>query len=133
MKHLIIFLVILFFISAIWYAPDNVMVGSGLAERLISRIDSFSDVANTARLHMDYLQVMKNELEYIKIQVHSIPSSFDESGISGLVTITRVLANVVIDTAALPLLLATYMITFIIDAIVIVFKFLDFFTLFALI
>ena len=130
MKYLIIFLVILFFISAIWYAPENVRVGSGLSERLMTRIESFSDVANTARLHMDYLQVLKNELEYIKLQIHSIPTSFDESGISGLVTLTRVIATVVIDTAALPLLLATYMITFIIDAIVIVFKFLDFFTLF---
>lgn len=130
MKYLIIFLVILFFLSAIWYAPQNVHVGSGLSERLINRIAAFSDVANTARAHMDYMQVMKNELEYIKLQVHSIPTSFDESGLAGLVTITRVLATVVIDTVSLPLLIATYLIAFIIDAITIVFQFFNFFTLF---
>jgi hypothetical protein len=130
MKYLIIFLVILFFISAIWYAPQNVHVGTGLAERLMTRIESFSEVANTARTHMDYLEVIKRELEFIKTDVHSVPSSFNQSGINGLITLTRVIASIVIDITALPLFLLTYVIAFIIDSIVIIFKFFDFFTLF---
>lgn len=131
MKKVTIFLILLFFSSAIIFHPDRVSVGSGVAERFIQRLYVFEESGDAATHHFDILQEVKTELEYLELSYQSIPDTFDNAGtIQGIFMVLETLAITIMDVLAIPLVLIGAIIVFIVDAIILIFNLLSLLDLF---
>lgn len=133
MKKFTIFLILLFFASAILFHPDRVSVGSGVAERFIQRLSFFEENGDAATHHFDILQEVKTELEYLELSYQSIPDTFDNAGtIQGIFIVLETLAITVMDVLAIPLVLIGALIVFIVDSIILIFNLLSLLDLFTI-
>lgn len=131
MKKLTIFLILMFFISALFFHPDRVKVGTGVAERFIVHLYEFEEYGETAKYHFDILEDLKYELEYLEISYKSIPDTFENAGtIQGIFLVLETLAITLMDVIAMPLYLAAVIIVFIVDAIILMFKLVSFIDIF---
>lgn len=131
MKKFTIFLIILFFISAIWFGPANVEVGTSLTDRVLLKIDNFSDAANNTRSHQTILEDLQLELEALEFTYQSIPDVFTDQGtLVGLMRVVEFIGLIIMDIFAVPLALVAYVVAFLIDAIIVMLRFFDFFTIF---
>lgn len=126
MKKVTIFLILLFFASAIIFHPDRVSVGSGVAERFIQRLYIFEENGDRAIHHFDILQEVKTELEYLEISYQSIPDTFENAGtLQGIFMVLETLATTIMDVLAIPLVLIGAIIVFIVDSIILIFNLLS--------
>ena len=133
MKKLTIFLILLFFASALLLHPDRVSVGSGVAERFIHRLYVFQENGDTAIQHFDMLQEVKTQLEHLELSYQSIPDTFDNAGtIQGIFVVLETLALTIMDVLAIPLVVLGAVIVFIVDAIVFIFNLLSLLELFTI-
>lgn len=131
MKKFTIFLILLFFITAIWHNPSRVSVGTGVTERFIERLAVFEDSANSAFIHVDILSELKANLEFLTFRYTSVPDTFDQYGtLNGIFTLLETVAITIVDICAAPFYLLTVLIAFIIDAIILVFNLLSLLDLF---
>lgn len=133
MKKFTIFLILLFFVSAILFRPDRVTVGSGVAERFIERLSVFEESGDTATHHFDILKEVKTELEYLEISYKSIPDTFETAGtLQGIYMLLKALGTTIMDVLSIPLVLLGAVIVFIVDAIVLIFNLLSLLDLFTI-
>lgn len=133
MKKFTIFLILLFFASAILFHPDRVSVGSGIAERFIQRLSVFEENGDAVTHHLDIIQEVKIELEYLKTSYHSIPDTFDNAGtLQGIFLLLKTLTITVLDVLAVPIVLTYAFIVFLIDSIILIFNLLSLLDLFTI-
>lgn len=133
MKKFTIFLILLFFASAILFHPDRVSVGSGVAERFIQRLSVFEESGNDAIYHFDIIKEVKTELEYLEISYRSIPDTFDNAGtLQGIFMVLETLAITIMDVLAIPLAIIGALIVFLVDSIVLILNLLSLFDLFTI-
>lgn len=133
MKNFTIFLIILFFVAAIFFQPERVTVGSAVTEKLIEHLYVFEDTGNTAKQNFDILKEIKTELEYLQISYKSIPDTFSNSGtLQGIFTVLETLATTIMDVLSIPLIFLGAAIVFIVDAIVLIFNLLSLLNIFTI-
>lgn len=133
MKKFTIFLILLFFASAILFHPDRVTVGSGVTERFLERLSVFEESGNDAIVHFDVLKEVKTELEYLEVSYQSIPDTFDNAGtLQGIFMVLETLAITIMDVLAIPLALIGALIVFLVDAIVLILNLLSLLDLFTI-
>lgn len=133
MKKFTIFIILLFFVTAVWYHPSRVSVGTGVTERFIERLSVFEDSANSASIHVDLLTELKTELEFLELRYTSIPDTFNQAGtITGIFTLLETLTITILDVVAVPLYILGTLVVFIIDAIILIFNLLSLLDLFTI-
>ena len=133
MKKFTIFLILLFFTSAILFHPDRVSVGSGVADRFIERLSVFEENGDAVIHHIDILQEVKTELEYLELSYQGIPDTFDNAGtIRGIFMLLKTLTITVMDVLAIPLVIIGAVVVFLVDAIILIFNLLSLLDLFTI-
>lgn len=123
MKKVCIFFILLYIATCCFYRPDLVSVGTGVADKFITRLDTFEDSAETAWVHLDLLSELKYSLESLKYSYSVLPDVFTQDGVlQGVLVTLRTLTETVLSVTAAPLYILGVLVVFIVDAISLIFN-----------
>lgn len=126
MKKLTIFLILLFFISAIFFNPDNVTVGTAVTDRLLENFSVFEDLSSSAVDHLNRIEHVKIGLQQVTIEYVNIPDTFESAGtLQGIGQLLYSLVLTISYVFSVPLIILGVLISFIIDAITLIFNLLS--------